>query len=105
MPVMLGELLLAVPSAFSVLFDPTPFIVVGVVATAAVAGLVITMWSDLGEDERRALRWLAVGAVACIVISVGGFPGSRLLLFPSIGGLGVVGAPLRHRCAPLRSGV
>ncbi len=78
---------------------------VGVVATAAVAGLVITMWSDLGEDERRALRWLAVGAVACIVISVGGFPGSRLLLFPSIGGSVVVGAILVHGWTAFQSKV
>jgi hypothetical protein len=95
-PVMLGEMFLGTPSALAVAFSPVPFVVTGLFATAAVVGLVSAAWRVVPEDERRGLGWLALGAAASLVVSVGGFPGSRLLLVPSVGGAAIVGAILCH---------
>jgi hypothetical protein len=102
-PIMLGEMVFAVPSAFSVVFSPVPFVVVGAVAVVAALGLSYAAWSAVPANERRAVRWLGAGAVASLLISVGGFPGSRLLLVPSIGGSLVLGTILCYGWAKLQS--
>ncbi|SRR6266540_2453647 len=48
MPILLGEMILGMPSALVVALDPTPFIVLGLLATLAVAALVVDVCKELG---------------------------------------------------------
>jgi hypothetical protein len=73
---------------------PAPFVAISLVATGLVTALLVAVWKVIPESEGRTLRWLAAGAIASLAISVGGFPGSRLLLAPSIGTSALVGAIL-----------
>jgi len=93
-PILLGEMLLGIPSAFVVAFDAAPFIVLGLLATIGAATLLVAVYREVDGNAKRAIRWLALGALGSIVLSAGGFPGSRLLLVPSIGGSAIVGAIL-----------
>lgn len=93
-PIMLGELFLNVPSVLATVLRPAPFVIVGMLASAIVAGLLFALRNVVPEDERRPLTWLTAGALASLAISAGGFPGSRLLLMPSIGGCAIVGTIL-----------
>jgi hypothetical protein len=93
-PILLGESFLGVPSTLAMVMSPGPFVAVGLAATALVATLLFAVWEVVPQGERRTLRWLAIGALASLTISVGGFPGSRLLLAPSIGTCALVGAVL-----------
>jgi hypothetical protein len=95
-PIMSGELFLGVPSVLATVLRPAPFVAMGVLATALVAGLLWSIWSAVPQSNRRALGWLAAGALASLAMSVGGFPGSRLLLAPSIGGCAIVGTILSY---------
>jgi hypothetical protein len=91
MPVLLGDLVLSVPADFSNIAPPAPFAALGVVATIGVALLVRWAWPSLSDHERASVRWLSLGALLGILVGLAGFPGSRVLLVPSIGGFGVLG--------------
>jgi hypothetical protein len=93
-PIMLGEMFLGLPSALGAVLAPPPFVAVGMLATLLIAGLFFAIRNVVPQEEKRAVRWLTVGAMASLAISVGGFPGSRLLLTPSIGGCAIVGTIL-----------
>jgi hypothetical protein len=95
-PLMLGESLFGVPSTLATVFPPAPFVAIGLVATVLVAVLLRSVWNAVPETERRAVRWLALGALASLGISVGGFPGPRLLLVPSLGTTAVLATILCH---------
>jgi hypothetical protein len=66
------------------------------VAILAFAALVRASWSAVPESDRRALRWLGAGAVLSTLVTVGAFPGSRLLLLPGIGGCAFIAAVVVH---------
>jgi hypothetical protein len=85
-PLLLGELLGATSAEMAQVFSPAPFIAAGVLAVVAFGALVRAVWPAVPADDRRALRWLGLGAVLATFVTVGGFPGSRLLLLPGIGG-------------------
>jgi hypothetical protein len=65
--------------------------VAGVAAIVAVGALACAVWPAVPAADRRALRWLGPGAVLSTLVTVGGFPGSRLLLLPGIGGCALIG--------------
>lgn len=91
-PLLVGELASGISSEFAQVFSPAPIIAVGTVAIAAVGVLLRAVWPTLPADDRRALRWLGAGAVLATVVTVSGYPGSRLLLLPGIGGCAIVAA-------------
>jgi hypothetical protein len=95
-PIMLGEMFFGVPSTFGAVLWPLPFIALGVAATMVALAMLAAIARVLPEQEKRTLLWLGLGAASSLVVSVGGFPGSRLLLVPSIGGAAIVGAILRY---------
>jgi hypothetical protein len=90
-PVLIGDLLLSVPADFSNIAPRAPFVALGLVAAVVVALLVRWAWPSLSEHERASVRWLGLGALFGILVGLAGFPGSRVLLVPSIGGFGVLG--------------
>jgi hypothetical protein len=91
-PLLLGELLGATSSELAQVFPPAPFVAAGLLGIVAFGALARAVWPLLSSDDRRALRWLGVGAVLATVVTVGGFPGSRLLLLPGIGGCAFIAA-------------
>jgi hypothetical protein len=62
----------------------------------AFAGLLALAWPDRPATERRALRWLAVGALASALPFAGTPIGSRCLLVPFVGGSALVGVILER---------
>jgi hypothetical protein len=95
-PVMLGDLFVGLPSDLSPVVPVAPFVIVGLVATAGMIALVRAVLPAIAEDERRALRWLLPGALGAILLSLGGFLGSRLLMVPSVGGSALIAILLRR---------
>ena len=95
-PLLLGELLGGTSAEFAQVFPPAPFIAAGVTAILAFGALVRAVWPVLAPDDRRSLAWLGVGAVLATFVTVGGFPGARLLLLPGIGGCAFIAAVILH---------
>ncbi|WP_437901158.1 hypothetical protein [Sorangium sp. So ce124] len=85
LPILIGGALVAVPADLSVPLPKLPFIAVGLAAAAGVALLYRACLPAVPERERAALRWLVPGALLAFFTSLGGFPGSRLLLMPGLG--------------------
>jgi hypothetical protein len=91
-PLLLGELVGGTSSELAMVTFVVPFVVAGVLALVAFAMLLRAIWPTLSEDDRRSLRWLGAGAVLATIITVGGFPGTRLLVLPKIGGSALTAA-------------
>ncbi|WP_438011834.1 hypothetical protein WME89_26265 [Sorangium sp. So ce321] len=85
LPVLLGNAIASVPADLSSALPKGPFIVIGLAATAGLALLYCACLPAIPERERAALRWLVPGALLAVLTSLGGFPGSRLLLVPDLG--------------------
>jgi hypothetical protein len=96
LPLLLGELVGGTSSEFAQVFPPAPFVAAGVLSIVAFGALARAVWPFLSPGDRRALRWLGVGAVSATLVTVGGFPGSRLLLLPGIGGCAFIAAIVAH---------
>jgi hypothetical protein len=69
-------------------------VLAGVGATAIIAYALRRIWRDLGYEQRRALRWLILGAGLSLLPAAATFPATRLLLFPGVGGCAVVATVL-----------
>lgn len=95
---MLGGQLLSAPVDGWVLFTGLrpALVLAGVAATAIVVYALGRIWRDLGYGQRRAVRWMIVGAVLSLLPAAATFPSTRLLLFPSVGGAAVVAVVLRN---------
>jgi hypothetical protein len=100
-PALLGEIFFGIPSELIAVFAPGPFVVAGIVVTAIVVALFASVRSAIPASDRRSIAWLTLGAFGALAIAVGGFPGARLLLAPSIGGSAVIGAILCYGWKPL----
>ncbi|MDP1916639.1 MAG: hypothetical protein Q8L14_10350 [Myxococcales bacterium] len=74
----------------------------GLAALAMMGWVTRALWPALGEQERRGLRWLTLGAALSLVPVVATHPSNRLLLMPSIGGAALVAVVLRHGFDRLR---
>lgn len=96
LPVLLGNAILGVPADFSNAFPTGPLVALGVLSTVGLALLYRACLPAIPEGERAALRWLVPGAILSIFPSLGGFPGARLLLVPSIGFAALFAVILRH---------
>ena len=96
LPILMGDLLLGVPTELASLFAAPPFVVLGVAAIVGATLLVRAVMPRIDTEERRGLAWLSLGGFGALVAALGGFPGSRLLSLPSLGGLALVAAVLRY---------
>lgn len=85
LPVLAGQAVAAIPSELASALPSGPFIAAGLAATAGAALLYRACLPWIPEGERVALRWLVPGAALALLVTVGGFPGSRLLLLPNLG--------------------
>jgi hypothetical protein len=99
-PALLSEAFTAFPSDLSAAFPILPFAVAGLLGTLAMAALARAVHPSIPAEERAALRWLLPGSLLALLLASGGFPGGRLLLFPSFG-LCVLTAVLFRRAAGL----
>lgn len=59
--------------------------ILGAVALVLIYVLLWPAAAELSESSRRSLRWLLIGALLSLLPSLGGLPGSRLLIVPSLG--------------------
>ena len=91
-PLLLGELVGGTSSELAMVTSVAPFVAAGILALLAFGALVRTIWPTLPDGDRHALRWLGTGAVLATIVTVGGYPGSRLLVLPKIGGSALVAA-------------
>lgn len=96
-PAMLADATVLLPADLA----PVPrlgpwFFVAACVGLALVVALCAVVRPLLPQDTRLALRWLVPGALAALVATVGGFPGSRLRLLADVGVAGLLGVLLRY---------
>jgi len=70
--------------------------VIGAVTLVGVVLLARRAVRALPAEETRHVGWLGAGAILSVVPSLGGFPGSRLLFMPSLGGVAVVAIIVVH---------
>jgi hypothetical protein len=103
-PVLAGDSLLGLTSDFSNVLPIAPFVIAGLLAVGIVATLLRAILPLASAEERAALRWLVPGAVASLLPTLGGFPGSRLLMFPSLGGAALLAVILRYGLVRAASG-
>lgn len=98
MTALLGCLIGSTPLDMWMLVPEThaPLVAAGAVATVVFALLFRSTLRAVGDDERRTLSWLAAGAVLAIVPTLGAGPGSRLLVFPSVGAFPVIARVAAH---------
>ncbi len=94
---LLGALTLNITSDLWLLLPHTrPYLVVaGVVGTTLLATTLKGLWPLLSADDRRAVRWLSLGALAALIPGLATFPLDRMLLPASVGAMGVFAILLR----------
>ena len=68
--------------------------ILGAVALVLIHILLRPALAELSVSSRRGLRWLLLGALLSLVPSLGGLPGSRLLIVPSLGAAALCGVLL-----------
>jgi hypothetical protein len=83
-PLLVGDALLNVPSDLSNILPRAPFYVAAAIGVALYAGLFRAIRGELTIEERRALALLGLGAAASLFVSLGAFPGGRVLFLPSL---------------------
>ncbi|MBX3186299.1 MAG: hypothetical protein KF819_04755 [Labilithrix sp.] len=93
-----AEISFVVPAARPVI------VALGVFTVGLVAHLLRALSSRMSDDERRAARWLALGAFLGLLPAMGGFVGSRVLLPASLGGAGLLALLLRYGWLNVRDG-
>jgi hypothetical protein len=84
-PVLLGDVILGIPADFASRDLARGLAITGALATVLFAWLWRACRRVVPEAERATLSWLALGAFASLAASVGGFPGSRVLLVANLG--------------------
>lgn len=71
-------------------------VISGLLSLALMTLLLRRLWPQLGEETRRGLRWLTVGAVFSLAPVLATIPFNRLLLMPSVGGAALTATVLWH---------
>jgi hypothetical protein len=84
LPILLGNAIAGVPAELASGFPHAPFILIGVAATLALIALARAVIPLLEGSDRVALRWLGLGALASLLVSLGGLPGARQLALPGL---------------------
>jgi hypothetical protein len=93
-PVLLGDVILATPGDFAGRDTARGLAITGAIATVLFAWLWRACRWVVPEAERATLTWLALGAFASLAATVGGYPGSRVLLVANLGFAPVIAAVL-----------
>jgi hypothetical protein len=91
-----AEIFAGVPSGLAATTMPRPAVAVGALLTVAVLRRLSSIWPAIPGGERRALPWLASGALLALLVNAGAFLGPRLVLIPGIGAFVVIAIVLRH---------
>lgn len=93
---LLAELFTGLPSGLALTTLPVAASAVGLIVTLGLALMLRALWPQLSAADRRALRWLTVGAALAIVVNAGAFLGPRLVLIPGVGAFVVISTVLRY---------
>ena len=104
--VLFGSLLGGAPadvaSARPELVPPAMAVGLGLVLLASL--LLFAVWRTLAAAQRQTFRWLLAGAALSLIPSLGGYPGTRLLLPASFGGVALLALLLHHAHGRARTG-
>lgn len=92
---LLADTFTHAPADFS-FFAADLYLALGLTGAVATVTLYALVRPAVPEDERAALRWLLPGSIAAMILAAGGFPGSRLLLFPGLGAAYLVAVLIRR---------
>ncbi len=103
LPLLIGAYFLAAPSELAAAFPLTPLLAQGALAMAMIALIYRAIRDHVTPEEKGALRWLVPGALLALLTALGGFPGNRLLIAPSVGGAALLAVLLRHGFLKLAS--
>ncbi len=105
-PVLLGALANLAPAELWLLQPRLRpgLVAVGLAAAMTVGALVRAAWPSLTDDERRAARWMAAGALASLTPGIAAPPGGRMVLWASLGGSLLLALALRHGWRAVRAG-
>jgi hypothetical protein len=93
---LLAELFTGLPSGLATTTLPGPAIALGVTVSVGVVVVVRALWPQVNVCDRRALRWLAVGAGLAMLVNAGAFLGPRLVVIPGLGAFVVIAIVLRY---------
>jgi len=93
MLLMVGNLVLGIPPEAHL---PGPAWVPGAIGVVLMAGVFGLIGRSLPEHERRALRWLIVGACIAGIPTLSASPSARVYILPSIGSAAALAIVLRH---------
>jgi hypothetical protein len=83
-PMLLANLFFEVPSDLTNVVSHLPFWIAGGVGLLGFGALFRSIARDLGPSERVALAWLVPGGLFALVAALGGYPGARVLILPSL---------------------
>jgi hypothetical protein len=98
-PVLLASAIFTVPAELAIMGVSRPMAIAGVVGTVVLGFVWRAVSPRLDEQERRVAPGLAAGALASIVATSGGFPGSRELIVADLGIAPLLAILLRHAFA------
>lgn len=93
---LLGEAFGGFPANLALTTLPVAGIAIGSAFALGIALALRSIWPRVEAAERRALRWLCVGAMLALLANAGAILGSRLLLMPGIAVFVVIATLLRH---------
>ncbi len=85
-PMLLANLFFEVPSDLSNVVSHVPFWIAGALGLIGFGALLRSIARHLATSERAALAWLLPGGLFALVAALGGYPGARVLILPSIAG-------------------
>jgi hypothetical protein len=102
---LLSNLLLGAPIDL-LLFDARPRVLL--LALGALAAVGLALWlpralARMPAEEARAVRWLGLGALGALLVSVPALVGERVLLAASLGGAAVLATLLRDAWRSFRA--
>jgi hypothetical protein len=93
---LLAELFTGLPSGLATTTLPGPASVLGVIVTVCVVVVLRALWPQVSASDRRALRWLTLGAALAMLVNAGAFLGPRLVVIPGVGAFVVIAIVLRY---------
>jgi hypothetical protein len=84
LPILVSNLAWVVPADFANIAPHLPLWIAGVAGLLVFGALLRAVFPALDAEERSALGWLLPGAGLALVASLGGYPGARILVLPSV---------------------
>lgn len=84
LPLLIASALMGAPAELGVLGFERRLYVIALAGAALFAVAYGLVWRTVTSEDRRNLGWLLAGALASVVVALGGFPGARQLVLPNI---------------------